>query len=252
MHPASAYSHRLGWRERLPSLLLALAAALLIVLALLRLGLLPSQPAEPPSDLNSFNVAPDDRAAGTPDTPAAAAARRRATGAAPPTPRPPVPPPPVPKPVVPPPPFAPGVLVLDPGQFAAADIGRLPSSGRGDATGDGATGGDGASVYGPGEGPGGERLFNAEWFREPSDAELAGYLPPNGAPPGSWATIACRTAERYEVENCRSLGESPAGSGLARAMRQAAWQFRVRPPRIGGRPVIGAWVRIRISFDKRG
>jgi protein TonB len=44
------------------------------------------------------------------------------------------------------------------------------------------------------------------------------------------------------------MGESPLGSGFARAVREAAWQFRVLPPRINGQPVIGAWVRIRITY----
>ena len=41
-------------------------------------------------------------------------------------------------------------------------------------------------------------------------------------------------------------------SGIARGLRDAAWQFRVRPPRVGGKPMIGAWVRILITFGKDG
>jgi protein TonB len=84
--------------------------------------------------------------------------------------------------------------------------------------------------------------------REPSNAELRTYLPSAGVEAGSWALIACQTIAHNRVENCAQLGESPRGSGLSKAMRLAAWQFLVRPPRIGGKPMVGAWVRIRIDF----
>ncbi|MEY2884737.1 MAG: hypothetical protein RL490_2461, partial [Pseudomonadota bacterium] len=90
----------------------------------------------------------------------------------------------------------------------------------------------------------------AEWQREPTNAELAYYIP-RGAPPNSVALIACRTAPRNLVEDCVELGETPRGSGVARAMVNAAWQFRVKPPRKGGEAMVGAWVRIRISFSER-
>jgi len=48
------------------------------------------------------------------------------------------------------------------------------------------------------------------------------------------------------------LGNSPPGSHLASAVRQAAWQFRVRPPRKGGKAMIGEWVRIRIEYQRIG
>lgn len=252
MPPPAAYMPR-DLRRRAVSLLLSLTMVGLIVLALMRLGVLPTPEFE--EEPNSFTLSPDPTTGAPAPEPVAPEAERRSGAAAQATPEraepaPVEPDPPVPPPVPAPAPF-PDILILDREQFAASDIGRRRGTGQGRADdGGGAdTGADSAAVYGPGEGPGGERLYNAEWHREPSRAELAGYLPPGGAPPGSWALIACRTVERYEVENCRTLGESPAGSGLARAMRQAAWQFRVRPPRIGGRPQVGAWVRIRISFD---
>ena len=149
-------------------------------------------------------------------------------------------PPPVPVPKVPAVKFIP----LSRSDFAASDISKLGHQGE-------AASGNSSSAYGPGEGPGGARLYNAEWYRRPSHAELAGYLK-NGAPPGSWAMIACKTVEHFHVEDCIQLGESPPGSGLSRALREAAWQFLVRPPRVDGKPQIGAWVRIRFDFLDKG
>ncbi|MEO6581802.1 MAG: hypothetical protein ABIN68_03215, partial [Sphingomicrobium sp.] len=123
-------------------------------------------------------------------------------------------------------------------EFAAADVGKLP---KGDA-GSGSAG-DSEEV---GRGPNGEILYAAEWAREPTDAELAGYMPAN-APEGS-GLVACKTIPDNRVENCQEIGEIPRGTRLARAVRLAAWQFRVRPPRKGGRTMVGEWVRIRIDY----
>ncbi len=225
-------------RRRATSFGLAVAAHLLIVLLLLRIA--PKLEERPPENapLTTFNVAPapqeQPKAAKRPRV-ATKAAQAQAARAAPPAAAPPAPSAPA----------APPMLVI-PGSFEAADIGKM--RGRADEDdGDAKGAGDSVAAYGPGEGPGGQKLYNAEWYRRPSHAELAGYLT-GGAPAGSWADIACRTVPNYEVDNCRSLGESPAGSGLARALRQAAWQFRVRPPRIGGKALVGAWVRIHFDF----
>lgn len=131
------------------------------------------------------------------------------------------------------------------------DISKVPNRKAEQSAEADSTGADSQTAYGPGEGPGGAQLFNAEWQREPTNAELAFYLP-RGAPRDSWAVIACKTAERFRVEDCRILGESPPGSGLARGVSEAAWQFRVLPPRIGGKAQIGAWVRIRFTFSDSG
>jgi hypothetical protein len=139
------------------------------------------------------------------------------------------------------------MILMNSADFAAADIGKIPhpaaSTGAGHGVGD-KQGDD----EGTGQGPGGEKLYRAEWYREPTDAEMATYMPRTGVPKGSWAEVACRTIADFRVEDCREIGDSPTGSGLARALRQASWQFRVRPPRVGGKTLVGAWVRIHFDF----
>lgn len=119
----------------------------------------------------------------------------------------------------------------------------------------------GGQVYGPpdrsrssasrdtervGTAPNGEPLYAAAWYREPRDDELRGYLSTASGP--GWGLIACRTAPDYRVEDCVGLDEYPNGSQINRAVLAAAWAFQVRPPRVGGRPLVGSWVRIRIDY----
>jgi protein TonB len=99
-----------------------------------------------------------------------------------------------------------------------------------------------------GVGPDGARLYDAEWYRLPTDAEIDPYLPKNAH--SGYGMIICKTAAEYHVEDCRELDEEPMGSGLARSMRLASWQFRVRPKRLGGRSLIGTWVRIRFDLHE--
>jgi len=122
-------------------------------------------------------------------------------------------------------------------EMASADISNLAKTGSGSA-------GDSAVV---GTGPHGETLYAAEWAREPTDAELGGYLPHNA--PDGFGLIACRTVPGDRVEDCIELDQEPHGSHLASAVRQAAWQFRVRPPRRNGVPLVGSWVEIRIDYE---
>jgi len=256
---ADRYGTERSPRRRVASVALAVAAHVLVIWLLLRLAPTPKFVDMGPSSA-SFTLLPD--------RPAGADAPRAATRAAPraggrPAPRRVATPPPPPRDRTEPPP-PPPVEVKSPDPmlrlfgrkdlFAGADVARLRRD-RGDEladAGDAAPGaGDSTAAYGPGEGPGGKRLFNAEWFREPTSSQLAPYIRP-GAPRPGWGIVACQTVADYRVDNCRHLSESPVGSGYAGAVRQAAWQFRVRPPRVGGKSMVGAWVRIRIDYTTTG
>lgn len=140
------------------------------------------------------------------------------------------------------------VIPITGDQFAASDIGKMPRHATQPASdgGDAAAGASSAVVGGFN----GEALYAADWYRRPTQAELSTYLPRN-APRIGWGMIACRTAKDYRVEDCQEIGQYPPGSGLAGAVRQAAWQFRVLPPRIGGKPQLGVWVRIRIDYTEK-
>lgn len=155
-----------------------------------------------------------------------------------PAPAPPPPPtPPTPPQTTPPAPAAPPKI--------GARIRPGPAQGPAD-TGNPRTANDSERV---GTAPNGEPLYAARWYREPTDRELSGYLSTaNG--PGA-ALIACRTVRDYYVEDCSLIGESPQGSQIGRAVLAAAWQFRVRPARIGGKEQFGSWVRIRIDYTIR-
>ncbi len=229
------------WRRPSPgqrALVIALTLLAEVAFLIILLGLSPNvslkvEQGTPPVTIDLTPDAPVKRAAARP-RPATAKARAASVTRRKPAERPPTP-------------LAKSPLVtMSNADLAATDISKL-----GSAAGTAQASADNGASYGPGEGPGGARLYNAEWVVEPSRAQLAGYLP-GGAPEGSWALIACQTVEHYHVENCAQLGEGPRGSGLARAMRLAAWQFLVRPPRVDGKAMVGAWVRIRFDFNANG
>ena len=221
-------------RRRAAGFALAIAINLLLLLVMRGLGVLP-EIALAPSRALVVDLLPqsDDNAA----KPAKAAVKPRQTV---PVPRPPRLPK-APRLHSPIPPLHPlDMIEMTHDELAAGDIRNLPKGGSGSA-------GDSEEV---GRGPHGEILYAAEWAREPTDAELAGYMPPN-APEGS-GLVACKTIPDNRVDNCQEIGESPRGTHLARAVRLAAWQFRVRPPRKNGKALVGEWVRIRIDYYNSG
>ena len=137
------------------------------------------------------------------------------------------------------------MIMVTSDQFRAGDISKMPRP-SGAPAGDAqmADNGDGSQGQ---RAPNGERLYDAAWYREPTDAEMGAYMPKRQLPDGAWGDVYCRTAPDWRVEDCHELGESPPGMGLARAVRLASWQFKVRPPRVGGKTLIGSWVRIRFN-----
>jgi protein TonB len=237
---ASSYLYHPSLKNRLVAIVLAAVICAAIVLMLISMGLLDAPPGGPVGKLTAISFRPQaaEKAERKPAAKAESQAPRRAAVV-------PIQPP---TPVTPPAEIElpPNFIKLSRTDFAAADISKLgrrrPDAGGAPDAGAGAAGG-------PGEGPGGAKLYNAEWYREPTRAELVTYLPRRDIP-GGWGMIACKTQPGNRVDDCRELAESPPGSGLARGLRQAAWQFLVRPPRIDGKPMIGVWVRIRFDLKR--
>lgn len=245
---ASTDDGRALFRRRLTGILLALAIEALLVLLLLTLG--PRDFGRPgdSNPLKTFSLAPDDQGAKPDATPAPkkSAAKPAAAPAAAATPQ--VTRTPVDK--APPAPAAPagdipGLIRLTHDEFVQSDISKHGAKSASAADSGPAPGDSVAS----GNAPNGEPLFNADWYREPTDSQMAYYLP-RGVREGA-ALIACKTAPKYHVEDCQILGEDPPGTGLARGVRNAAWQFLVIPPRKGGQQLIGVWVRIRFDIIPR-
>jgi protein TonB len=231
-------------RRRALSFLLALAIEVLLLLAFFTLNFRDRLPQFKGGTLSTFDLSAEseqDRSA----TPQKKQKEQAAET------RPPRPVPPVPKPAVKLPTPNLDMLEVTREVYQAADISKLGSNAPGyvrsaDAgSSGGANAGDSAMV---GTAPDGQPLYAAEWYREPTNTELAGYLPKTMPDGGGWGIIACKTAPRFRVTDCVELGQGPAGSHLAGAVRQAAWQFLVRPPRIGGKSLVGEWVRIRVDY----
>ena len=230
--------YRPSTRNRAGGIAFSLAMIVLTFLVMLRMGAISLGEDRKNPSLVAINLTPPP----PPQAASGSAPKKAAARVSPVKPQQPrVLPPPVIKPKV----TVPALVRVSRSDMAAWDISKLKSADAGNAAG-GAGNGTG-KLYGPGEAPGVGKLYNAEWYREPTHAELATYLPQGFHGPGS-GMIVCRTVDNYHVENCQELNESPPGSGLARALRRASWQLLVRPPRIDGKPLVGAWVRIKFTY----
>jgi len=141
-------------------------------------------------------------------------------------------------------PWPPGFIHTSHLDMANGDIAKIHSGvAPGNAQ---ASGGGGHSM---GDGPDDLGFYKAEWYRKPPRTALDSYMRA-GQDPGRWAEISCRMIDHYHVEDCHELAEEPRGSGMARVLREAAWQFLVRPPRRNGKDLLGERVRIHYDFTR--
>lgn len=242
------------WRtrgsERTVGFVLALVAEGLLVLTVLSLGWIEQD--DKPRDRNlvsvSLEASDTKKAAKEPPAPAeqkqAAAAVQTAPQAQQVTPS--VQP-------VPSSPTSPAIVPLSREQMATFDLSRLPRQNAAPAAPARMMGPANFAVPGDskrvGTAPNGQPMYAAAWYREPYDDELKGYLSTAQGP--GWALITCRTVADFRVDSCVGLDEYPDGSQIQRAVLAAAWQFRVRPPRVNGVSQVGSWVRIRIDYGQR-
>jgi len=231
-------------RRRLTSVVVAILMNVLLLIMLLEIS--PSMPGTRNGQGRTltFNVSENQQKQGASKPKAQAAKATRAHATAKPVEL---------KPTVEPPTLPPRThttfIELSHDEFASTDVSQLPSQAAASGAGKGEGAGEGDTDLAGGSGPHGEPLYSAAWYREPTDAELGPYLAKTRAQEGNYGEIACKTVARYHVEDCVALNDSPPGTHISRELQDAAFQFLVRPPRVGGKSLVGAWVRIRITIS---
>lgn len=237
-------------RRRAGPIALTAAIEIALLLALLSLGARRGTETGLGEILTTFDAAPDAAPEPEPAGQEAVSAAAPAQPAEAPPSALPSPPPialpriPTAPPVAPPAPAAAPSPAVTPGKIKAVIRSDMAGN-RGPAD----TGSPGDSQRIAGSGPNGEPLYAAQWYREPSDDEFRGYFSRVSGP--GWALINCRTEPEFRVDDCVLVDEWPDRGGMGSAVLAMAWQFRVRPPRVGGRSLVGEWVRIRIDYTIR-
>lgn len=237
-------------RRRVGPVALTIAIEIALLLALLSLSVGGGQDQQASEVVTTFDAAQE--APAEPEQPPAEPAAAAPAQAAPTTPSPPsalpIPPPnalprtPTAPPVAPPaPPAAPADV---PPSQTPAKIRAVIRSDMAGNRGPADTGSPGDTQRIAGSGPNGEPLYAAQWYREPTNDEFRGYF--SRVLESGWALINCQTQPQFRVDNCVLVDQSDRSVGSA--VMAMAWQFRVRPPRVGGRVMVGEWVRIRIDY----
>lgn len=239
---ASAFPRLPGLGRRATALAVALAVQVLLLLALLSLSLSVEQPRK--AQLTEVKLTAQDVTEPAPEEPAPEQSQPQPTQQS--TPRPieiaapvvaPAPPPPAAVIPLPTAPQAPPPPATRPAPPAASEPAYgPPDTGRPAST-------DSVRV---GTAPDGSPLYRAQWYRQPG-REFYGFF--SAASPGV-GLMACRTVADFYVTDCVALGDTP-GSMINRSMLAGAGALMVRPPRLGGRSLVGAWVQIQITYGVR-
>ena len=240
-------------RRRAGPIALTLLLEILLLLVLLSLGTGGGKHSLSREVVTTFDAPPVEEV-----KPKQAASKPKAADAARQAPTDHVPPPsvfpPPPTIALPRPPTAPVVPPAPPAETPPAPAtSKIRAVMRSDMAGapgvpdNGGRGGDSKRLAG--SGPHGEALYAAQWYpHEPYQDELRGYLSLVDAP--AWALINCKTEPEFRVDQCVLVDQWPDGSNIGRAVLAAAWEFKVRAPRVGGRVMVGEWVRIRIDYTR--
>jgi periplasmic protein TonB len=136
-------------------------------------------------------------------------------------------------------------LVMAPPAMATSPTpgdGMAPLAGSGSGTGEGVRddAGDSAAT----------QFYPADWVTVPGDRELGPYDPPEARRRRIRGDVllACRVRANRHVHHCRTVQEQPKSWGFGAAALDAAWQFRIYPPRRDGQVIDDAWVLIPIHF----
>lgn len=237
-------------RRRAGPIVLTAAIEIALLLALLSLGTRGGQESPTSEVVTTFDAGPDE--APEPEQPQAEPAAVAPASAAPTAMTPPSALPVPPPNALPRTPTAPPVAAPapEPEPSPTTSSSRIRAVIRSDMAGNRGpadTGTPGDSQRIAGSGPNGEPLYAAQWYREPSDDEFRGYF--SRVTESGWALINCQTQPQFRVDSCVLVDESDRSVGSA--VLAMAWQFRVRPPRVGGRSLVGEWVRIRIDYTIR-
>lgn len=93
-------------------------------------------------------------------------------------------------------------------------------------------------------------VLQPNWIRQPSASDIEAYYPKAALLSKSQgsAMLRCRVSADGGLYACRVISEGPEGEGFGKAALNMTGLFDMRPMKIGGRPIDGAFVKIPVRF----